>query len=89
MQVVAALGMGAFFVVALLVAVRMLLLWRRTRGVPELCLGLSLLCIGPLGYSLMRLVMDLWPTNPDLAHALSLPGTFMLAFGASLNAVFA
>lgn len=89
MQVVAALGMGAFFLVASLVAVRMLLLWRRTRGVPELCLGLSLLCIGPLGYSVMRLVLDLWPTNPDLAHALSLPGTFMLAFGASLNAVFA
>ena len=89
MQIVAALGMGAFFVVASLVAVRMLLLWRRTRGLPELCLGLSLLCIGPLGYSMMRLVLDLWPTNPDLAHALSLPGTFMLAFGASLNAVFA
>ena len=89
MQVLAALGMGAFAVVASVVAVRMLLLWRRTRGLPELCLGLSLLCIGPLGYGVMNLVLRLMPTQPGLAGLLAVPGTFMLGFGAALNGVFA
>lgn len=46
------LGFAAFFVAALATGVRLLLLWRRTRELPELLIGLGVLGIGPLGFGL-------------------------------------
>ncbi len=42
-------GIGCFFVVGLLVAVRLLELWWRTRQLPEFLVALALLGMGPLG----------------------------------------
>lgn len=44
------IGFGAFFVAALVTGVRLLLLWQRTRELPELLIGIGVLGIGPLGF---------------------------------------
>jgi hypothetical protein len=48
----AALGGGAFFVASCVVSVRLLLLARRTRGLPEALVGTGLLLLGAIGYPL-------------------------------------
>ena len=47
-----ATGFIAFFLVSLTVGVRLLLLWRRTRQLPELLIGIGVLGIGPVGFGL-------------------------------------
>ena len=47
------LGLAVFFLVGGMVAARLLLLWRRTGGLPELLSGLALLGIGPLGFCVL------------------------------------
>lgn len=47
------IAMGSFLTVCLVVGVRMLLLARRTRELPELTIGVAFLLIGGLGYSLI------------------------------------
>ena len=49
------IGFGTFFVVSLVIGLRLLLLARRTGEVPELLIGLAVLGIGPLGYGLSML----------------------------------
>jgi hypothetical protein len=49
------LGFLAFFVASLVVGVRLLLLWRRSRELPELLIGIGVLGIGPVGFGLMML----------------------------------
>ena len=44
------LGFLAFFVASLSVGVRLVLLWRRTRQLPELLIGIGVLGIGPVGF---------------------------------------
>jgi hypothetical protein len=51
------IGFGAFFVVSLVIGVRLLLLARRTGELPELLIGLAVLGIGPLGYGLSMLAL--------------------------------
>lgn len=48
-------GFLAFFVVSLVVGVRLVLLWRRTRQLPELLIGIGVLGIGPVGFGAMML----------------------------------
>ena len=43
-------GFLAFFFVSLAVGVRLLLLWGRTRQLPELLIGIGVLGIGPVGF---------------------------------------
>jgi hypothetical protein len=47
-MILAYAGVGAFVLVSLVIGVRLLLLWRRTRKLPELVIGLSFLCEGVL-----------------------------------------
>jgi hypothetical protein len=46
-------GLGCFFVVGLVVGVRLLALWHRTRKLPELLAALALLGTGPLGVCIL------------------------------------
>ena len=50
MAMLAAVGGGAFVLASTVVSVRLLLLARRTRGLPELLIGLGLLVLGAVGY---------------------------------------
>jgi hypothetical protein len=53
MELVAAVGGGAFVLASLVLGARLMLLARRTRGAPELILGFGLFLMGGLGYPLM------------------------------------
>jgi hypothetical protein len=71
---VTAIGFGAFFVVALLVGVRLLLLWRETRQLPELLIGIGVLGIGPVGFAvtvLSQLLAASSPVASTLCYALA------------------
>lgn len=64
MEPLTALGFGAFFVVSLVVGLRLLLLWWKTRQLPELLIGLGVLGIGPVGFSLTVLAQLLAGSHP-------------------------
>jgi hypothetical protein len=58
MEMLAAIGGGAFVLVSWVLGVRLLALWLRTRQVPELACGLGLLLMGGVGYPLIALVQE-------------------------------
>jgi hypothetical protein len=71
---VTAIGFAAFFVVALLVGARLLLLWRETRQLPELLIGIGVLGIGPVGFAvtvLSQLLADASPVASTVCYALA------------------
>jgi len=87
MQIVQMLGFSAFIATALVLSGRLLLLWRRTREVPELAMGLCFLIGGAIGYScwfaysLVR--MGRIPGDP---HAYATVGLALSCLGALTNA---
>src|SRR5262245_34542753 len=72
------IGFLAFFVAASVVGVRLLLLWRRTRQLPELLIGLGVLGIGPVGFGFL--------TVGELCVARA-PGAARVLIGAALIAM--
>ncbi len=73
MDLLAKLALVATCVVAVYVSVRMLLIWRRARRFPELCIGLNVLSI-----ALGGLVITLLAISLDI-------GSWMLAGQAFIN----
>jgi hypothetical protein len=71
------IGFGAFFVSSLVIGLRLLVLARRTGQIPELLIGVSVLCLGPLGYGLSLLAVAL--ASGSLALSATLMGTGLLA----------
>jgi hypothetical protein len=55
MELLAAIGGGAFVVVSLVIGIRVMWLARRTRGLPEFAMALGLLLMGGLGYPVLIL----------------------------------
>jgi hypothetical protein len=87
-QLFALPGFLAFFFVALWVGVRLLAQWGRTRELPELLLGIGVLCIGPVGFGLVMLATAAGagdPTAPSFVGGLS---AVAVAGGASAKAIF-
>ena len=85
MEIFAGLSVGVLMLAAGVVAGKTLLLWRRTRGTPELLLGLYITCATLLGYPLaiaMTLVpaSEGWPVHVAAQVVLSLGFTFLLLF---------
>lgn len=83
-----AVGFLAFFVVALVVGVRLLLLWGRTRELPELLIGLGVLGIGPVGFGLMVVAQESQSSRPDLYPGLMGAGSLAVAIGVGCKLVF-
>lgn len=54
-QILAGLGNGLFTVAMLVTSLRCLLLWRRTREVPELAIGMGFLLLAGFGFPLMAI----------------------------------
>ena len=81
------IGFLAFFVVALIVGIRLLLLWRRTRKLPELLMGLGVLGIGPVGFGCM-LVGVVTLSNPPIANASFGAGTVAVFIGVMAKCIF-
>lgn len=81
------IGFLAFFVVALVVGVRVLLLARRTRELPELLMGIGVLGIGPVGFGLMVAAQQL-ETATALQTALLALGSLAVCAGTFAKFVF-
>ncbi len=81
-----AVGFLAFFVVALVVGVRLLLLWWRTRQLPELLIGIGVLGIGPVGFGLQVAATELGAASAD--HQGWLLGTGILAVSVGVACKF-
>jgi len=81
-------GFLAFFLVALVVGVRLLLLARQTRRLPELCIGLGVLGIGPVGFGATVAAAQAAHGAPGPASALMVFGSVGLAVGVCAKLVF-
>jgi hypothetical protein len=81
-------GFLTFFVVSLVVGVRLLLLWRRTRQLPELLIGIGVLGIGPVGFGVAVAGRLIDESKPDLATAMVAIGALAVAIGAGAKFTF-
>jgi hypothetical protein len=83
------IGMAAFIVASLALGAKLLLLWRRTREVPELALGVAFLLGGGLGYVawLAMLIAASAGAGPLLLRALLLAGLACTCLGALAHAM--
>lgn len=81
-------GFLAFFVVALVVGVRLLALAARTRLLPELLIGVGVLGIGPVGFGLSVASQQMEAGRPAVAHVLALVAMLAVAAGIISKLVF-
>ena len=82
------IGFLAFFVASSVVGVRLLLLWRRTRELPELLIGLGVLGIGPVGFGFMVVGELCVAGAPGLAQILIGTGLAAMSVGSGAKYVF-
>ncbi len=82
------LGFVAFFVVSLVVGVRLVLLWNRTRQFPELLIGIGVLGIGPIGFGAMMVGVTLLARGVS-PESLAVRSVFALGFATVIAGVIA
>jgi hypothetical protein len=82
------IGFLAFFIASSVVGVRLLLLWRRTREVPELLIGLGVLGIGPVGFGFITVGELCVAGAPGLAQILIGTGLAAMSIGSGAKYVF-
>ena len=58
MEVLAQIGGSAYALVALVIGLRLVLLFRRTRELPELLVGVSMLFLAGIGYPLSAVARE-------------------------------
>jgi hypothetical protein len=87
MLVLAAIGGGAFLLVSAVVSIRLLLLARRTRGLPELLIGSGLLILGAIGYPL-SIVIERSAGAPALQTGLAMCHAVLQILGQGAIALF-
>jgi len=85
MELVAAVGGGAFVLASLVLGARLMLLARRTRGLPELVLGAALFLMGGVGYPLMAVAQQ--ATGLDRRLRLVLFVTQMILTGVGMMGI--
>jgi hypothetical protein len=81
MDALAFLAVGLVAVCSTTVGVRLLLVFRRTRGFPELMLGFSLAAITGIGFPIVLLTELRETLGPLLTFAADLVGSFVVALG--------
>jgi hypothetical protein len=81
-------GFLAFFVASSVVGVRLLLLWRQTRELPELLIGLGVLGIGPVGFGFMTLGELCVKAAPGLTPFLIGTGLAAMSLGSAAKYLF-
>lgn len=82
------IGFVVFFIVSLLVGVRLLLLWWRTRQLPELLIGIGVLGIGPVGFGLPVAAGLIAESRPELEPVLVGLGALAVSIAASAKLTF-
>jgi len=88
MEWLGAIGGGSFILVSLIVGVRVLLLARRTRALPEFSMGLGLVLMGGLSYPInvaARMSVDL---SPDTRVGMMLVSQLLMWLGCVAIGVF-
>jgi hypothetical protein len=95
MLLVALIGQLAFVVASVALGIKLLALWRRTRQLSELCMGLSFLLSGGLGYVswFVLAVVTFRGGSPELRHAITafgLAASFLgaIAYGVGCARIF-
>lgn len=88
MEVFVGIGFLAFAVAALVVGIRLLLLWRRTRMLPELLIGIGVLGIGPVGFGGLMVGTLLASQEKPLAGGVCLLGSLAVIVGVQSNWIF-
>ena len=78
----------ASLTVSLVLGVRLLRLWGRSRQLPELIFGAAFLTAGVLGYIASMVSAGAPGLSPDLASILTLAGIGLISVGVSLNYLF-
>jgi hypothetical protein len=89
MKAVALLGIGLFMLTSLVVGVRVLALWFRTRKLPELLLAIAVLCIGFLAFAVGTAGKLLLDANYAARGALTILGLSIEYIGSGALLVFA
>lgn len=88
MQLVALPGFLAFFFVSLWVGVRLLAQGRHSRALPELLLGLGVLCIGPVGFGLTMLAAAAGADDPAAPSPWAGLSAVAVGSGTAAKAIF-
>jgi hypothetical protein len=87
-QTVGALSTLLLFLIGWLIGLRLLLLARRTRQMPELCLGLGIFLIGGISYPLAAVSNVMRDAAPSLAMILVVASATSSHVGITANCVF-
>lgn len=88
LRLLAGIGIGIFLLIGLVVGVRLLALWRATRKLPELFLGVSLLFVGPISVALVVSSLHVLRFDPELSRRLALCAALASALGTICAALF-
>jgi hypothetical protein len=83
-----AIGFVAFMVSSLVIGIRLLLLWRRTRRLPELLIACGILGIGPVAFTFILGATSSGETLPWLATACFAGALLSTSAGAFATAIF-
>jgi hypothetical protein len=81
-------GFLAFALASSVVGARLLLLWRRTRELPELLIGLGVLGIGPVGFGFITVGELCVAGAPGIARILIGTGLAAMSLGSGAKYVF-
>ena len=87
MQIIAAIGGLAFILTSLITGARMLMLWNRTRQLPEFVLGAGLFMMGGLGYPL-TLLAEFGAFLPDGARSALVGANYLNTIFGQILVVF-
>jgi hypothetical protein len=83
-----ALGFIAFLVSSLVIGIRLLVLWNRTRQLPELLIACGILGIGPVGFAFTLGGISTGETLPTLASVCLAAALLSTSAGAFAAAIF-
>ena len=81
-------GFAAFFVASSSVGIRLIALWRRNGGIPELLIGVGVLGIGPVGFGSITVGQLLWVDHDTVGRVVFAVGMFAASVGALSKFVF-
>jgi hypothetical protein len=87
-RLLAALGGASFILASLVVGVRLVVLWLRTRGRPELYAATAMLTIGPIAFGLFVPAVDIADRNFELSRLLYVVASAASTIGSAAVASF-